>query len=93
MKAKTDNTCDTGSFPFLTDYPELTLDKWAKRFGDLYSVWLGQQLVVMISSADVAKDLLVTRGAICSSRKDMYIKSQCVLAGRGITVTPYNDTW
>ncbi|EFZ04438.2 cytochrome P450 [Metarhizium robertsii] len=93
MRAKTDNTCDTGSFPFLTHYPELTLDKWAKRFGDLYSVWLGQQLVVVISSSDVAKDLLVTRGAICSSRKDMYIKSQCVLAGRGITVTPYNDTW
>ncbi|EFY91823.1 cytochrome P450 [Metarhizium acridum CQMa 102] len=81
------------SFPFLTHYPELTLDKWAKRFGDLYSVWLGQQLVVVISSPDVAKDLMVTRGAICSSRKDMYIKSQCVFAGRGITVTPYNDMW
>ncbi|KAI5859431.1 cytochrome P450 [Durotheca rogersii] len=82
-----------GSFLFLSHYPELTLDKWAKRFGSLYSVWLGKQLVIVISSPDVAKDLMVSNGAICSSRKDMYIKSQTIFAGRGITATPYNDTW
>ncbi|QUC19183.1 uncharacterized protein UV8b_03424 [Ustilaginoidea virens] len=85
--------CRAGCFPFLTRYPELTLDRWARRFGALYSVWLGRQLVVVISSPDVAKDLLVTRGAVCSSRKDMYIKSRCVFAGRGVTATPYNDMW
>ncbi|KAK6839153.1 hypothetical protein PG987_005019 [Apiospora arundinis] len=82
-----------GSFPFLTHYPELTLSRWAEKFGPLYSIWLGNQRVVVISSAEVAKDLLVTNGSIFSSRKDMYIKSRHILAARGITSTPYNDTW
>lgn len=82
-----------GSFPFLTQYPELTLDKWAKKFGSLYSIWLGNQLFVIISSPQVAKDLMVTHGAVFSSRKEMFIKSQTIFAGRGITATPYNDRW
>jgi cytochrome P450 len=84
---------DTGSFPFLTKYPERTLDRWAKKFGDLYSMWLGNQLFVIISDPQVAKDLMVTNGNVFSSRKEMYIKSQTVFAGRGITATPYNDRW
>ncbi|POS73604.1 hypothetical protein DHEL01_v207996 [Diaporthe helianthi] len=82
-----------GSFPLLTQYPELTLDKWARKYGGLYSVWLGNQLFVIVSSPQVAKDLMVTNGAVFSSRKDLFIKSQTVFAGRGITATPYNDLW
>lgn len=83
----------TGSFPFLTRYPELTLHRWAQKFGPLYSMWLGNQLFVVISDPQVVKDLLITNGAIFSSRKEMYVKSQIVLAGRAITSTPYNETW
>ncbi|KAJ3785926.1 cytochrome P450 [Lentinula aff. detonsa] len=82
-----------GSFPFLTQYPELTLDYWAKKFGDMYSIWLGNQLFVIVSSPAIVKDLIVTNGAVFSSRKEMFIKSQTVFAGRGITATPYNDRW
>ncbi|KAI1193754.1 cytochrome P450 [Nemania serpens] len=82
-----------GSFPFLTHYPELMLDKWAERFGSLYSLWLGNQLFIIISSPEIAKDLMITNGAVFSSRKEMFIKSQTVFAGRGITATPYNDRW
>ncbi len=71
----------------------MTLDYWAKRFGDLYSVWLGNQLFVIVSDPEIAKDLMVTNGAVFSSRKEMFIKSQTVFAGRGITATPYNDRW
>ena len=83
----------SGSFPFLTDYPELTLDYWAKKFGSLYSIWLGNQLFVIVSDPQIVKDLMVTNGAIFSSRKEMYLKSQIIFAGRGITATPYNDKW
>ncbi|KAF7783859.1 hypothetical protein Agabi119p4_24 [Agaricus bisporus var. burnettii] len=82
-----------GSFPFLTHYPELALDYWAKRYGPLFSMWLGNQLFVVISSPNIAKDLLVTKGAVFSSRKDNFIKSQTILAAGGVTATPYNDTW
>ncbi|KAJ5146289.1 Cytochrome P450 E-class group I [Penicillium bovifimosum] len=82
-----------GSFYSLTRYPELTLDFWAKKFGNLYSVWLGNQLFVIVSDPRIAKDLMVTNGNVFSSRKEMFIKSQTVFAGRGITATPYNDRW
>lgn len=77
----------------MTHYPELMLDKWAERFGSLYSLWLGNQLFIIISSPEIAKDLMITNGAVFSSRKEMFIKSQTVFAGRGITATPYNDRW
>ncbi|KAJ8094055.1 hypothetical protein PM082_009945 [Marasmius tenuissimus] len=82
-----------GSHPFLTRYPELTLDKWAKQYGPMYSVWLGNQLFVMISDPQIVKDLMVTNGAIFSSRKEMFLKSKKIFVGRGITATPYNDRW
>ncbi|KAH0581504.1 Cytochrome P450 1A1 [Termitomyces sp. J132] len=82
-----------GSFPFLTNYPELTLDFWANKFGPIYSMWLGNQLFVVISDPQIVKDLMVTNGAIFSSRKEMFLKSQTIFAGRGITATPYNDRW
>jgi hypothetical protein len=54
---------------------------------------MGNQLFVVISDARIAKDLLVSNGAIFSSRKQYFIKSQTILRGRGITATPYNDKW
>jgi hypothetical protein len=83
----------TGCFPFLTRYPEKTLHRWAQKFGDLYSLWIGDQLFVIISDPAVAKDLMITNGRVFSSRKEMFVKSQIVFAGRGITATPYNDRW
>ncbi|KAB8222023.1 cytochrome P450 [Aspergillus novoparasiticus] len=77
-----------GSFYSLTRYPELTLDYCAKRFGKLYSIWLGNQLFVIVSDPEGAKDLLLTNGNVFSSRKEIFIKSQTVFAGRGITATP-----
>lgn len=82
-----------GSFPFLTHYPELTLDYWAKRYGPMYSLRLGNQLFIIVSDPIIAKDLMVTNGAVFSSRKEMFLKSQTIFAGRGITATPYNEKW
>ncbi|KAI9878768.1 MAG: hypothetical protein M1830_010570 [Pleopsidium flavum] len=82
-----------GSFPFLTQYPELTLDSWSKKFGNLFSMWLGNQLFVIVSDPAIAKDLMVTNGSIFSSRKELFIKSQTVFSVRGVTATPYNDKW
>ena len=77
----------------LRRYPERTLREWAKTYGPLFSVWMGNQLVVVISDARIAKDLLVSNGAIFSSRKQYFMKSQTILRGRAITSSPYNDTW
>lgn len=78
---------------YLRRYPERTLRAWAKTYGPLFSVWMGNQLFVVISDARIARDLLVSNGAIFSSRKQYFMKSQTILRGRAMTSTPYNDTW
>jgi len=80
-------------YAFLRRLPELTVDAWAKRFGPLFSVWMGNQLVVVISDAQIARDLLVNSGAIFSSRKQYFMKSQTILRGRAITSSPYDSKW
>ena len=83
----------SGVFPYLAKYPELSLHKWAKQYGPLYSFVLGDQRIVVLSDPNVVKDILVTNGAIFSSRKDMFLKVEIVLAHRGITASGYNETW
>ncbi|PPQ84569.1 hypothetical protein CVT25_015769 [Psilocybe cyanescens] len=80
-------------YAFLRKYAERALDGWAKRYGGLFSIWMGSQLFVIISDPHVAKDLLVTNGAIFSSRKRYFMKSQIILKGRAITGSPYGNTW
>jgi len=80
-------------YPFLRRHPERTLLAWSRTYGPLFSLWMGNQLFVVISDARIAKDLLVSNSAIFSSRKQYFIKCQTVLRGRGITVTAYNDKW
>ena len=80
-------------YAFLRRYPERALAAWARSYGPLFSVWMGNQLFVVISDARIAKDLLVSNGAIFSSRKQFFMKNQTILRGRAITATPYNDTW
>ena len=86
-------SCNIGCFAFLTKYPELTLDYWAKKYGSLYSLWLGNQLFVIVTDPNIVKDLMVTNGGVFSSRKEMFLKSQTIFAGRGVTATPYDNRW
>ena len=80
-------------YAFLRRFPERTLRAWAATYGPLFSIWMGNQLFVVISDARIAKDLLVSNGAIFSSRKQYFMKSQTILHGRAVTSTPYNETW
>ena len=80
-------------YPFLRHRPERALQSLSRTYGPLFSLWMGNQLFVVISDARIAKDLLVVNGAVCSSRKQYHIKCQTIFRGRAVTATPYNDKW
>ncbi|KAI0037219.1 cytochrome P450 [Vararia minispora EC-137] len=80
-------------YAFLRKYPERALQAWAKKYGPLFSLWMGNQLFVIVSDPIIAKDLLVTNGAIFSSRKQYFMKNQTILHGRAITASSYDDRW
>ncbi|KAJ3900492.1 cytochrome P450 [Lentinula edodes] len=78
---------------YLRKYPERALQAWAATFGHLFSIWMGTQLFIVISDPQIARDLLVTNGAIFSSRKRYFMKNQTILRGRAITASEYGETW
>ena len=80
-------------YPCLRRHPERTLRAWSMTYGPLFSLWMGNQLFVVISDARIAKDLLVSNSAIFSSRMQYFIKCQTILHSRGVTATAYNDKW
>lgn len=80
-------------YMFLQKYPERALRSWAAKYGHLFSIWMGTQLFVVISDPRVARDLLVTNGAVFSSRKRYFMKNQTILTGRAITASEYGETW
>jgi len=47
--------------------------KWAEEYGPVYSLILGTQTWIVLSSDVAVKDLIDKRSAIYSSRLDMYI--------------------
>jgi hypothetical protein len=80
-------------YAFLRRYPERALRAWARTYGPMFSLWMGNQLFIIISDPRIVKDLMVSNGAIFSSRKPYFVKNQIILRGRAITGSPYNDTW
>jgi hypothetical protein len=80
-------------YAFLRKYPELSVDYWAKKYGPLFSIWMGSQLFVFISDPHIARDLLVINGAMFSSRKRYFLKNQLILRGRSIVASEYGERW
>ncbi|TCD69744.1 hypothetical protein EIP91_006511 [Steccherinum ochraceum] len=80
-------------YPFLRTFPELRMDGWSKQFGPLFSLWMGNQLYVVVSDIHIARDIFVNNGATFSSRKNYFIKNQSILRNRAITACQYNDKW
>ncbi|KAI0319249.1 cytochrome P450 [Amylostereum chailletii] len=80
-------------YAFLRKYPERALAAWSQKYGPLFSVWMGNQLFVVISDARIARDLLVTNGSIFSSRRQYFMKNKTILNGRAITASAYDDRW
>ena len=80
-------------YAFLGKHPERALHAWVQKYGRLFSLFMGDQLFMVISDPQIAHDLLMKNGRIFSSRKEEFIKNQTILRGRSITATPYGDIW
>lgn len=59
----------------------LQFQKWANEYGPIYSLVLGTQIMIVLSSDVAVKDLLDKRSGIYSSRPDMYLGSDIVSGG------------
>ncbi|PSN67689.1 cytochrome P450 [Corynespora cassiicola Philippines] len=76
-----------------THKPYKVFAEWGKKYGSIYSIMVGSSPLILVQSHKIAKELLDKRGAIYSSRPDMYILSD--LASRKLrqVAMKYNATW
>jgi hypothetical protein len=51
----------------------LQFEKWAREYGPVYSLMLGTQCLIVLSSDEAVKELLDRRSGIYSDRQEMYI--------------------
>ncbi|KAK8129580.1 hypothetical protein PG999_001960 [Apiospora kogelbergensis] len=70
----------------------LQFQKWAEEYGPIYSLILGTQVMIVLSSDQAIKDLLDKRSAIYSSRPEMYL-GNIVSGGFRVLLMEYGETW
>jgi hypothetical protein len=59
----------------------LQFAKWAKEYGPIYSLMLGTQCLIILSSDEAVKELLDRRSGIYSHRQEMYTGQQLCSGG------------
>ncbi|KAI0391278.1 putative cytochrome P450 phenylacetate hydroxylase [Xylariaceae sp. FL0594] len=69
-------------------------EKWAKKYGDVYQVQLGNTTVVVVNSPAAAKALFMSNSQALSSRPVTYTfhKVASTTAGLTIGASPYDDS-
>jgi hypothetical protein len=63
------------------EQPHLQFKKWADEYGPIYSLVIGTNTLIVVSSGTIVKDLLDKRSAIYSSRPSLYVGQQLLSRG------------
>ena len=64
-----------------SDRRHIQFEKWAREFGPVYSLMLGNKVMVVLNTDTAIKELVDKRGAIYSSRPEMYIGQNIISGG------------
>ncbi|KAI1132521.1 cytochrome P450 [Nemania abortiva] len=71
----------------------LQFEKWAKEYGPVYSLVLGANVLIVLSSETAVSDLMDKRSGIYSSRPSLYLSQQIASGGMRWTLMEYGDRW
>ena len=71
----------------------LQLQQWAKEYGPVYSLILGTQTLIILSSPEAIKELLDKRSNIYSSRPNLYISQNLISGGNRMVLMKYDERW
>lgn len=73
--------------------PWVQFQEWSKKYGPIYTIWIGRQPTVIISDPAVATELMETRSSKYSSRPRMVAMGELLWDGASILVKPYGKEW
>ncbi|XP_071486275.1 steroid 17-alpha-hydroxylase/17,20 lyase-like [Diadema antillarum] len=82
-----------GSIFDMTDNPEVVFGKWAKKYGDIFGLKVGQRWMVVLNRKDVIKQALIKQDVEFAGRPDFYSMELFTEGFKDIAFSTYTDTW
>nr|QNS29934.1 cytochrome P450 [Nothapodytes nimmoniana] len=82
-----------GNLHQLGTYPYRSLAALARKHGPLMLLHLGSQPMLVVSSADAAREIMKTHDLIFSNRPKTSIPARLVYDGKDIAFAPYGEYW
>ncbi|KAI9759959.1 MAG: hypothetical protein M4579_001992 [Chaenotheca gracillima] len=73
--------------------PWIKFQEWSKRYGPIYTVWIGRRPTVIVSDPNVAVELLEKRSIKYSSRPRMVVMGEIYWDMASVLVQPYGKEW
>ncbi|XP_060180430.1 5-OH-xanthotoxin synthase-like [Lycium barbarum] len=73
--------------------PHIYFWKLSKKYGEIFSLKLASAQMVVVSSKNLAKEVLKTQDLIYCSRPSILSQQKLSYNGRDIVFSPYNDYW
>ncbi|XP_055813948.1 6,7,8-trihydroxycoumarin synthase-like [Solanum dulcamara] len=73
--------------------PHLYFWKLSKKYGKIFSLKLGSSTMVVVSSANLAKEVTKTQDLAFCTRSTTLGQQKLSYNGQDIVVSPYNDNW
>lgn len=62
-----------GHLPLVGKDPRAKFGAWRRRYGDVFSLYMGSRLVVVLNGYDVIREALLKRADVFSNRPKMFI--------------------
>ncbi|KAJ8281077.1 hypothetical protein GJAV_G00063240 [Gymnothorax javanicus] len=72
--------------------PQVLLTNLSKRYGSIYSLFIGSHLMVVLTGYDVVRDALSSRADVFSDRPDVPVIT-IMTKRKGIVFAPYGSVW
>lgn len=67
--------------------------EWSKKYGPIYTIWIGRRPTIIISDPQVATELMESRSSKYSSRPRMVCMGELLWDNASILVQPYGKEW
>jgi hypothetical protein len=72
--------------------PWIQFEEWSKKYGPIFTIWVGRRPTIVISDPEIAVDLMEKRSNIYSSRPRFVVMGEMYATG-GLLVQPYGKGW
>ena len=73
--------------------PWLQFEQWSKKYGPIFTIWIGRKPTLVLSDPQIAVDLMEKRSAKYSSRPRMVVMGEVYNGNSSILTQPYSKSW